>query len=407
MATLKEIYDRQFEGVTFDRLMCLRIIEYTNRFLTKNSDHTEFFGGVFIGVNPIMFSEFDRESWYQDVLTVDETALKDDFKNATAVNPQFKVMSDPFNYTAFYVCHRLYNEQSIPLKLRHTAMVMSIVLLHATFLTSLLYHRFRKYQASREVAQAAYNTLTMRFDIRRYGSWRQLLEARSEEILSLSGVYGKYVKDFKPDDRLIGVLTTNQGRIRKLINNLFSVYDRVRLQGGKVKSQAATMVTTDGETILRDRINGYATYRRYLRRIAQEDKSFIKDELISITLGAIRNAEERSLRLALTYLSKNIGKPGYEYLEELIDDTVVNVFNYLSTQRTTLRRNSLETIIATIKIQLTAPRVSDPIVIKLRTLGDTLAKASIARKTPSVVVSTRTAVLMYLVLRALTKDNFA
>ena len=405
MATLKEVFDRQFEGVVFDRYMCFRIIEYTNRFMTKNPEHTEFFGGVFIGVNPIMFTEFDRESWYQDVLTVDETALKDDFKHVTDINPDFNVMSEPFNYTAFYVCHRLYQEGSIPLKLRHTAMVMSLVMLHATFLTSLLYHRFRKYQASREVAQAAYNTLTMRFDIRRYGSWRELLEARAEEILTLSGVYGKFIKDFKPDPKVIGVLTTNQGRIRKLINNLFSVYDRVRLQGDKVKAQATTMVTTDGEVIMRDRVNGYATYRRYLRRVVQERDSFIKDPLIKITLGAITNASEEPLRQALEYLSKTIGKE--DYMDELVDDSVVNTFGFLSTQRTILRRNALDAIVAKIKIQLTAPRAGDPVVLRLRHNGDVLVKASIKRKTPSVIVSTRTAVLMYLVLRALTKDTYS
>lgn len=407
MATLKEVFDRQFEGVEFDRKMCFRIIEYTNRFMTKNPDHTEFFGGVFIGVNPIMFTEFDRESWYQDVLTVDETALKDDFKNVTDINPEFKVMSEPFNYTAFYVCHRLYQVNDIPLKLKHTAMMMSLVMLHATFLTSLLYHRFRKYQASREVAQAAYNTLTMRFDIRRYGSWRELLETRAEEILTLSGVYGKFIKDFKPDPKVIGVLTTNQGRIRKLINNLFSVYDKVRLQGDKVKTQGTTMLTTDGEIIMRDRVNGYATYRRYLRQVVQERDSFIKEPLVQITLGAITNAREEQLRQALDYMSKYVGKPGYEYLDELIDDSVVNTFAFLSTQRAVLRRNALDTVVAKIKIQLTAPRSADPVVLALRSNGDTLVKAAVHRKTPAVIVSTRTAVLMYLVLRALTKDTFS
>ena len=407
MATLKEIFDRQFEGVVFDRKFCLRVIQFSNRFMTKNPDHTEFFGGVLLGVNPVTFTEYDRDAWYNEVLTIDEGALRDDFtRNASAVNMDFNVMSEPFNYTSLYICHRLKKENSIPMKLRADAQVHAIMVLHYSYLTSLMYHRFGKYQANREVAQAAYNGLSMKYDIRRYGSWRDMLEARGEEIAFKSPIYRKAVVDFNPDKQVIYTVTTTQGRIRKMINNLYGEYIDTLNSGTRVKSQNATMVTTDGETILRDRTNGYGRYRRYLNEVALDSRGFIKDELVTVTLGAVKNATEEVFRKSLTYLTENIGKPKQGYLEELLDTTLTYLFNYLTSQRSVLRRNDLSTIISKVKMQLMASRTSDPMVLKIREWGDRLVKSAHHTRTPTVVTSTRTAILLYLVLRAITMSHY-
>src|SRR5690554_5279886 len=101
--SLKEVFDRQFDQVKFDRQLCQRIIRFSNAFMTRNDDHSAFFGGVLLGVHPIRFLESDREAWYEDVLDIDEELLLADFRKVKSINHEFKVMSDVFNYTPVYL----------------------------------------------------------------------------------------------------------------------------------------------------------------------------------------------------------------------------------------------------------------------------------------------------------------
>ena len=61
--TIREVLDKHFADVKFDRALCQRIIDYTVRLMNRDSDHSAFFGGVLIGVNPIRFYDNDRELW--------------------------------------------------------------------------------------------------------------------------------------------------------------------------------------------------------------------------------------------------------------------------------------------------------------------------------------------------------
>lgn len=406
MSSLKEIFDRQFAEVEFDAAFCARVIRFSNWFMTKNHDHVEFFGGVLIGVNPLRFLESDRDQWFNDVLTIDEGALKEDFRrNATSVNMSFNVMSDVFNYTSLYVCHRLFHNRTLPPKLRTDAMVHSIMVLHYRFLTGLLVRRFR-YPANREIAQAAYNSLSRRYDIRRYPSWRALLEARGYEIALQNMIYRNAIAGFKPDAKVIYTVTTTQGRIREVINKQFSVYVDTIERGERIHSQSSTMVTTDGETILRDKTNGFDNYVRFMGDVIQTRNDFIKPVLVDIITSVVKNCPKETLVASLEYIGQHVNEKRYGYLSELVNKTLVYLFDFLSKDPLLLRRNDLAAILSKLHIQYTASRAGDPVVLSIRSLADKLVKSAHHTKTPSVVTATRTAVLMYLSLRALTKDQF-
>lgn len=407
MATLKEIFDRQFQDVKFDRNLCARIIGFSNNFMTRTHEHAEFFGGVLIGVNTIRFLERDRERWYDEVLDVDETSLVQDFKeNATAVNMNFNVMSDVFNYTPIYLAYRLHKETSIPLKLRQDASIHAFVVLHCRFITSLLFRRF-SYNAQREVAQSAYNSLSMRFDIRKNNSWRELFESRGEEIVFKNPLYRQAVQQYMPDKKVIDLVTTTQGRLRELINNYYSVYIDTVKSGSRVKGESATMVTTDGETILRDRTKGYATYHRYIREVAQRENDFIRKELITVVTSVVKTAPPELVENTLRYLSANIGRRGRDYMDKMVTDTVVFLMDYLSKQRGLLRQNDLGKILNKLRTVMTASGSRDPNVLRVREYGDTLVKDSYKGRTPSVVIGIRTSVILYIALRTLTKDHYS
>lgn len=405
--TLKEVFDEQFSHVVFDAAFCRRVVNYSQHFMTRNQDHTEFFGGVLLGVNPIRFFEADRENWYDDVLTIDETLLLEDFKNVKEINFEFKVMSDAFNYTAAYVTHRLELETQLPKQLRKDAQVHAFMVLHYRFLTSLLVPRFR-YPADPEIAQAAYNSLDLKWHIRKYGSWRALLLARCDELTSPNSIYYKFIRAFSPDPSIIRVVTDTQGRIREVINKLYQVYLTTRDSGIRVKSTSSTFISTDGETILRDKTHGYPTYIRYIREVAQSERSFIRDELIDVISAVVKSVRPQQLRESLAFISLNIGHRKFEYLDELLTENMVYVFDFLQTNKALLGNNmDLAVVMARLRNLYTASRSSDPQIIRLRQLGDRVVKEAIKQRNESVISSTRTAVLLYIILRTLTKQHYS
>lgn len=406
MATIKEIFDRQFDGVKIDRALCARVIEFSNRFMTRNQDHNEFFGGVFIGVNTVRFLDSDRDHWYNDVLTIDGHALAEDFKrNASAVNHDFNVMGNVFNYTGIYLCYRLHKTTGIPQSLRNQAMVHAIMVQHYSYLTSLFYRRFERYAASREIMQATYNSLSKRYDIRRVESWRELIEERGEEIVFKNPLYRQAVQQFAPDNKIISLVTTTQGRLRELINAYYRAYVETLRRGDRVKTEGTNMVTADGETILRDRIRGYSTYQHYIRRVAQDDRDFYRAELVTVVTNIVKNAPPQILEKVLHEIPKKIATN--KYLEDMITDTVVYLFDYLSKQRTVLRQNTMPTIVSKLKTVLTASGSRDKTVLDIRKAGDKLVTSVHPTRVPTVVTSVRTAVLLYVVLRTITKDYYS
>lgn len=407
VVTIKEIFDRQFDHVKFDADFCKRVIQYSIRFMNRNEDHSAFFGGVLLGVNPIKFFESDRESWYEDVLQVDEDLLIADFKNASAVNHEFNVMGDVFNYTPGYVVHRLMTDSKAPQSLRHEAMVHVFMVLHFRFITSLLVKRF-KYPADPEVATATYLSLNGRFDIRRYGSWRDLIRARAEDIISSRSIYYRTLQAYSPDGMVIRVVTDTQSRIRELIKKIYAIHKHFSDTGVRVKTASDTTINTDGELVLKDKKNGYANFLRYAGETIPNERNFIRDELVDVIASGMQSMPKPPLVEALRFMSNNYFQPRHDYLQEIVKEVLLYAFDHLYVNRLpSVQRNDLASNLAKLRALLMASRSSDPSVLKLREETEKLVRASIKSKNNAVIASVRTGVLLYIVLRVMARDHYS
>lgn len=409
--SLLEVFDRNFDQVQFDENLCKRIIQYSLRYMNRNDDHSAFFGGVLLGVNPIRFLDSDREAWYEDILDIDEDLLTADFRKVKSINHEFKVMSDVFNYTPIYVTHylvhRIQANTKIPATLRHEACVNAFMVLHFRFLTSLLVKRFR-YPADPQVAQATYASLNGRFDIKRFGSWRALLRARSEDLISLNSIYHRSIQNFGPDASLIRVVTDTQGRIREVVKKIYAIHKQFSDAGVRVRTTSDTTIDTDGEQVLKDRTNGYASYLRYINEVVQTDRNFIRDELVEVIASAMQAMPVHYLRESLQYLSNNYGQPHQQYLEGILKETLLYTFNYLQTNRSTIGPNKdLAALLAKLRALFMASRSSDPAVLLLRNDTEKMVKQAINSKNNAVIAAVRTGVLLYIILRAMTKEHYS
>lgn len=402
--------DEHFKDVKFDTALCKRIIEYSIRFMNRNEDHSAFFGGVLMGVNPVYFYDSDRELWFDDVLRVDEDLLQHDFQRAEGVDPTHqKVASDVMNYTPGYITMRLLQQDDIPIKTRQEASKHAFQVLHYKYITSLFVRRF-KYPARREVAEATFAALNYKFDIKTLGSWGNLIKDRAEGIISPDSIYWPVLSQ-KPnvdyDYWTRRIVTDTQTRIRELINKYYTVYIATLNSGVTIRTTTDIMVNGDGESALRDRVNGYRTYITYIHTVCTSKDNLIKPDLLGIVSNAMHTMPEPMLLTTLEFIARNFNQPRSKDLTKFVDESLLYCFEYMqSIKQSVQKQNDLKDLTARLRLLLMAPKSSDPRVLLIRDMGDQLVKTATNSKQPGQIASTRTGVVLYLILRAFTKNYY-
>lgn len=406
--TVREVLDKHFADVKFDRALCQRIIDYTVRLMNRDADHSAFFGGVLMGVNEIRFYENDRELWFDDVIQVDDDLLQYDFERAEGIDPKHIVASDCFNHIPGYIAMRLNKETSIPVNIRQAAQIHAFMTLHVKYITSLLVRRF-KYPARKDVAEATFANLNYKFDIKTIGSWGGLIRQRSEGIIDLHGIYGPLLMDKTDEYEYYSrrIVTDTQTRIRELIKKYYDVYLKTLQQGSKIMSTSDIMINSDGEMALRDRVNGFSTYLRYMHTTAQHPDNLIKQPLMAVVESAMHTMPTQMLQQTLEYVSRNIGQPRGKDITTFIDESLLYAFDHMQANRDSAQRShDLKALIQGIRAKVMAPKSDDYRVLKIREVGDKIVREATKSRHEGQIAATRTGCFLYFVARAMSKNYY-
>jgi hypothetical protein len=172
-----------------------------------------------IGVHKVRFTDDDRLAWFDDVLDVDEISLTNQLHSAPTINPDFMVSGDAMNHSFIWLLHKFHTSDKLSNSVIHDTKVALISIMHYKFITSLIAWYF-KYPADREIALAAYSSLSKKFDIKQYGSWSALIRARAESIIAKSGIHFNTYVRYIDDRSIIYMVNDIQSRIRELIKAL-------------------------------------------------------------------------------------------------------------------------------------------------------------------------------------------
>jgi hypothetical protein len=99
---------------------------------------------------------------------------------------------------------------------------------------------------------------------------------------------------------------------------------------------------------------------------------------------------------------------GEHLIEEIIDDTLLHTFDYISTNKNlNIHPNDLAGLISKLKAVFMSSRSTDPSLLKIRANIETIVIKAIRSKNPSIIASVRTGVMLYLILRAFTMRHYS
>jgi hypothetical protein len=405
MESIKTTFEEECQGLSIDLKLANRIAQFQANFRTKNEEHIQFFGGKLLGVQVVRFVDSDRDTWFQEILQADDYALRERLIALPEVNDKFHVSSDAMNLSCCWLMHALWHS-SIPSAAKEDAMVNVALVLQYKFITSLLYNYF-KYPADKAVAEATYARLSYKFSIKNYDSWYSLLRALSERLVQKNGLHWRAIDQMTDDGDVVRMVNDVQSRIRDMIKNIYREFMLVHKQGIKIHSSSA-VVEFDGEEVLRDRTHGLQNYTRYIQSVVPDRGSFIRQELVAIIEKLMGSMNPRLFTECLEWMSANYQRQGAGIIEELLDDTLVHSFTYLSANTTLVRStHDLPGILSKLKGTYTSSRSTDPTLLALREKAEKVAKLATNNKNSNTLAALRTGMLLYICLRTYTMHYYS
>jgi hypothetical protein len=411
LKTIKNIFDEECKDLKIDHKFFKAICNLEAHFVNKKQEHIEFFGGTLTGVQVVRFTTEDRDKLFTDILEVDDRDLEErvyalrDENGQPTITQSWKISSDIFNISCIWLLHAIHTSRYLSNEDKKEAKIRVCLYLMYKYLTSILFHNF-KYPADPEIAAATYAQLSYKFILKQCGSWGETLRIFAEKATALDGIHADVIADMNNDSRVINMLNDTQGRIKDTMKNIYSVFIKTHEQGIRIAT-SSSFIETDGELILKDKSKSLNNYTRYIKSIISDKNSFIKQELVDIIANLIHTLPPKLLIKTLEWSSDNYGHTKDKEVEVSLDIVMEHAFEFLASNRSLLRsKNDITGLISKLRGVYMSSRSTDIKLFEAREKVERIVFIATGSKNDSVVASTRTAWMLYVILRAFTMRHY-
>lgn len=339
-------------------------------------------------------------------MQVDDVALKTELHSLPSIHPERNVQSDVFSHSIVWMLHALMTSSSLSARQREQGMMDTLRILHYRYLSSLMAHNF-PYEPDRSIVEATYAALSYKFALKQKGSWTALITARCEDILSRNSIHANTIARYDNDKDILYVLTDVQGRIREIVKKMVHVFYEVKKSSSRVQTRSS-LIDLDGQMHVRDLSRKSSQFKRYIHSALSDRQTFIRPELVKIVSDVMHTLPDRHLITALEYMADNYGRRGDPKIGELIDETLIHAFEFMSENRQVFRNSiNLSVLISRLRSLYMSSRSSDPALMKMRDLSLAITKRAVRSNNKSLLASVRTGCMIYIVLRTFTMSYYS
>jgi hypothetical protein len=383
----------------------LALRRYVYNFITRRVglvDYQEFFGSPYLGLQKITFTTGDRNLWFSEIFDVDEEELKENLHEVQSIQKEWNVVGDVFNITIPYLLYRVHHSK-LDAKTKHQAMVDIICMYHYKCFTSIIHNDY-PYQARKEVVLETYNRLSLKYDIKRYGSWRALIEARAEFIIDpKTGIHFDAFAKMDDDKKIVYMVGDIQNRFRRLINDINKVFHEVKNKTNIVSIEGAKVNLKD-ELTIKSVSKEVSQYNLYIERILTEETSFYKPELINYASSVLEHPNTEKLGFLVQSFPGAYNNPRDKHCKKFVDAVITHMFEYLHSNG--IKKTNVYEVLVRLRGAYGAPKSKNDTVKDVRNFGEDIVKYLTGIKTPQTVQSLRAGLSLYIVLRILSKDYY-
>lgn len=381
-----------------DRRFVKQMLNLVNDFIRKDSDSINFFGGNLLGVYSVKWVNDDMELLF-DILGIDDLdTMRTEILDLPEIESYMNVASNPINLSLLYVVHRAINAKSIPSKDRDHLATAAIDLLQYKFLSS-IHTRYFKHKANEGIALATYESLDRKSGLKKYGTWKGLIDSRTNNILESKGNVIKLLTPMTDTYAVVLIVNEIQTGIRSLMNSLTDKFYDILEADTRIAS-SDKFVTVEGEQIIKDSINRYESMRTRMHSVIVDRNSFISEDLLNVVVTTVNTATVHNVEDTLIYISENYNSRKLsKELNSLIEDIIILLFDIIRRERMDL--SNIPMIALKVRNLFRSSRVVDTDLITVRERMGIIIENSLSTHSTSVISSTRIATIVYIVLRAM------
>lgn len=383
----------------------LTLRRYVYGFVTRRVgmvDYLDFFGSPYLGLQKITFTTGDRNLWFSEVFDVDEEVLKENLHEVHSIQKEWNVVGDVFNMTIPYLMYRVYHSK-LDAKTKHQALVDIVCMYHYKCFTSIIHNDY-PYQARKEVVLETYNRLSLKYDIKRYGNWRALIEARAEFIIDpKTGIHFDAFTKMDDDKKIIYMVGDIQNRFRRLINDINKVFHEVKNKTDIISIEGAKVNLKD-ELTIKSVSKEVSQYNLYIERILTEETSFYKSELVNYASSVLEHPNTDKLGYLVQKFAGAWNNPKDKHCKKFVDAVITHMFEYLHSNG--IKKTNVLEVLVRLRGAYGAPKSKNDTVKDVRNLGEEIVKQLTGIKTPQTVQSLRAGLSLYIVIRILSKDLY-
>lgn len=305
-----------------------------------DGDHTDFLSSNLLGVHRLVFSRDDDERLLRDVFNTSISKILNESRILN-IPKDFKLANNPVYITLIIFMYKIYQEYNLKdfgitnvnkfeyvkgKNIYLDGLVNLFRIFSYKCLSSIINH-YCKFQTDEAIARAVYEKLTDKYLIKKLGSWEELINYRSNNILP-NGIFTDKIIELDTEN-LIYVIQGIKGRYNEIIQNIFVILMEVYENKERILSTKQVIKDgEDGEDKLNDVINTNLKYTQYIKSIINRPETFIDFRLINYIQNLLSNLNKEKFQLILELISNSnySSRPEDDYLEGIMSCS----FSYLN-----------------------------------------------------------------------------
>jgi len=395
--SLKDLMDT-YTNIEVDKQFINRVLQFVQKFANKNEEHTNFFGGHLLGVyRAVWMDEVDGRYWLEEICgIIDIEDCQNDIYELDGIESRWRVASSLMNLSFLYVAHRIATSR-LSQDEKEIGIVYTIIGAHMKHLTSGMRNRFR-FKANESIAMAHYESLDYRSDLKKAGSWFELLKMRGEQVVSDKFLWRQQLQTFQGTYDVAKWANDLQDRLTDVLNALTESFHRIKDQEARIGSFSRI-----GE---HEGVKVVGNVRSFQRELIEDLKGryktkaeLIKESLLEDTMTVVTTADIRYLRDTLSYMSENsrVLRP---QLDELSEELVIMLFDVSRGDGISL--TDVPAMISKCRDYYRSSRTKRKDLITIKRLCVELVEEAVPRARPAMRVATGVALYIYLILRIFT-----
>lgn len=271
--------------------MAAQLVRMVIQFEVRD-EHPLTLNSQMFGVNKFIFTSRDRQLFF-DLIGYSEGDIVKVIDKIPSINNEFKVISDAFNIMSVYVAHLILTSK-LTANLKHDTVISILNYMQYRFIGSAVNHYF-PHGSSYEIMQTVIESLSMKFSVRQEGSWKKVVNSRSESLAFDTRAHHATLLKFDSDKDILYLISDTSTRIRSQLKIITAAYYDMKNTDNVISSHSST-TTIEGEKVLRERDGSYemmssSVFHKVLNKSTFVDERYIRmvqNSVPRLNVGIIR-----------------------------------------------------------------------------------------------------------------------